>query len=343
MLDDLYPTTYRILFEDTEGQFASVVYADAATLDEGVDVAVAAGEEIAGIDVEMATAGAIAGIVRDAATSTPIPGILVEAYAMRMGSWSVVGVATSSAAGLYTIGGLRTEVHRVGFSDPHQQYLPQFYEHAMTVEEGTDVMVSAGATNQHVNAQLRLGARIEGTVTAAATGDRLAEIVVTLWYLSEAGWVVVARTFTDEEGQYLFAPLQPGLYIVEFMDDLDEMFVGEYYEGVAFFEDATVIQLNEGQRRMGVDAALQSAATLTGRVVDAEGRPIEGILAVALVETAEGWWWEYRWDVTSVDGSYGIRGLRAGAYRVGLRIRMAYMPFSFSAVYRISMVPRILL
>jgi hypothetical protein len=52
-----------------------------------------------------------------------------------------------------------------------------------------------------------------------------------------------------------------------------------YYPGTSVVNDAGVITLRPGEERSGVDFSLQFVPTaqITGRVVDADGRPMNGI------------------------------------------------------------------
>ncbi len=314
VVNDLYPGVYRVLFEDPAGRFAPEVHLDAASLDEGDDVEVGAGAEVTGINAVLATAGAVAGTVRDAQTAAPLAGILAEAYAMREGIWTAVGQATTTVAGTYVIGGLRAEPHRVQFSDPRNEYLPQVFNGAATLEEGDDIEVAAGATNANVNAELRRGAMIEGTVRDAATGQPLADIAVELWIEGESGWSQAAFAFTDPDGRYRFAPLWPGTYVVQFWD-MDGNYADQYFDGATVFGDATRIHLSWGEQRTNVNAAMTSAARISGRVTSSLGAPLADILVQALVE-ADGDWWLSRATTTDPDGRYEVRGLAAGVYRV---------------------------
>jgi len=65
------------------------------------------------------------------------------------------------------------------------------------------------------------------------------------------------------------------------------------------------------------DAAVPQSPSISGRVVDAIGQPIEG---VSVMTAAEGGG-EPAYETTGSDGTYRFKGLRNGTYRVDFEIR----------------------
>lgn len=95
---------------------------------------------------------------------------------------------------------------------------------------------------------------IAGTVTSAS-GDALGGICV-----YATGWdVYVSRSSTSAaDGTYSFGSLTDGTYLVRFDDCGTGTYKTQWYDGVSFFYDATLLTVAEGGSLIGIDAAMAS-------------------------------------------------------------------------------------
>ena len=98
-----------------------------------------------------------------------------------------------------------------------------------------------------------------------------------------------------------------------------------YYPGTSVVNDAGVITLRPSEERSGIDFSLQFVPTaqISGRVVDPDGRPMNGIAVTLRPTRTDGM------DLftslfnssgrTSADGTFTVRGVKPGAYTMTAR------------------------
>ena len=103
---------------------------------------------------------------------------------------------------------------------------------------------------------------------------------------------------------------------IEFWDR-SRTYVGEYYNDRETLAAADDVPVTEGLETPGIDAQLEKAGRLAGRVSNEAGEWLSGVWVTAYRPDGDGGW-DYAAD-TSTDryGRYSIRGLRASDYRIG--------------------------
>ncbi|WP_028045224.1 carboxypeptidase regulatory-like domain-containing protein [Cellulomonas sp. URHE0023] len=141
---------------------------------------------------------------------------------------------------------------------------------------------------------------ISGTVTDD-TGAPVADVSV---QVSPGGQVT-----TDAAGHYTASGLMPGSYTVTFVPPPASGLLGEAYDNVAFW-NPTQVAVSDADVT-GIDAVLDHAGTISGKVLDTDGGPIAGV-AVQLQSVA----FVYASTTTGADGTYTAGGLRPGDWRV---------------------------
>jgi Carboxypeptidase regulatory-like domain len=119
------------------------------------------------------------------------------------------------------------------------------------------------------------------------------------------------RATTDEDGHFLLTGMEPGLY---FVFPWPRIYVGA---GRAMFEQGQidkVLILAEGEAVEGIDFTLETGGIITGRVTDAEGRPVvaERVTLTQIIETKRGGGSHHY--TTNKSGVYRIKALPAGRY-----------------------------
>ena len=137
-----------------------------------------------------------------------------------------------------------------------------------------------------------------------------------------AGSVVQPRIFakirTDGEGRYRFTGLAEGQYVVRALSRAYISKAEREGEG-----DARQVTLDDGEARENVDFAFVRGGVITGRVIDAEGRPLiaAGLQMEPVDEKGEpkGGFSFSLWDMLETDdrGVYRLYGLPAGRYIIG--------------------------
>ena len=154
-LSNLPPATYALYFYDYNSAtgYVAQYYNNQSTLAAANGVTVNPGATTNAINAALVPEGAITGTVTDGSTHEAIPGVQVDVYDS---SDTVVGSASSSSTGQYTVGYLQPGTYRVGYygQDSANQSVTQYYNQEATLAAADPVTVTAGATTSGINSQL---------------------------------------------------------------------------------------------------------------------------------------------------------------------------------------------
>jgi hypothetical protein len=249
---------------------------------------------------EAAGTGAIAGTVTDEGV-TPLEGVDVCAEAIGVEGG---GCAPTGSGGTYEISGLAPGQYTVEFWPDELNYVPQFYDGKHSFETSTPVTVTEGTTKSGVDAALEKGATISGTVTAAATGQPVAEVEVCAFLV---GGEAFGCGDTTPFGGYTISKLPPGQYEIYF-------FPFSSKGGLVSPSQPTLVMLGRGQVLPGVNAALQIGGQVSGTVrLAATGAPL-GNVEVCITEAGEAW--PLGCLKTPASGNYRFTGVWSGSFKV---------------------------
>jgi len=220
-VEGLAPGSYTVRFDPSGLNYVAQYYKESPSLSAATSVTIGVeGETQTGIDAELSEGGQISGTVIEYTTSEdiiPLQNIEVTAYEAT-GSESPVGFAVTSAGGTYDIPGLATGSYEVMFSPSFGSalnYVTQYYEGKSSPVTAKPVSVTQGATTSAINAEMRVGGIIEGTVTDAATHQPLADVLVTASDPSDPE-VMGGFVETNASGEYTIRGLASGSYDLEF-------------------------------------------------------------------------------------------------------------------------------
>ncbi len=278
----------------------------------------------------LAATGSISGTVTGAGGS-PVSGARVcpQSTSSTIGGGSC---ATTNAAGEYTIGELAEGTYLVRF-ERSGEYLAQWYPAAEKQSRATAVSVTGGATTGGIDAELRKGGAIEGVVTDATSGAGLGQIRACAMPVVQ-GAVESQCALTDAEGRYRIVGLAGAEYRVRLEPeypngDLD--YLTQYYPDVEIPSEGTTFPVTDGATVSGVDAAMHLGGSIAGRVVNEGAQPIQGVTVCAYpvlgpesfsfcIENSA---------TTAADGTYRIRGVPSGEYKVRFYGDASYLPQFF--------------
>jgi hypothetical protein len=250
-------------------------YDGASSLATAEPVPVTQGATTPAIDAELQEGGKLSGTVTRYTLSediVPLKSIEVTVYPAS-GIERPVGFATTKADGEYTVEGLASGSYKVEFSAGFESalnYVTQYYEDAPTLAAATSVPVTAGATPTGIDAELRAGGEIEGTVTDASTHAAVSNAEVEVL---GAGGVTDGEALTNANGQYTIGGLATGSYVVKFAS---ERYIAQYYDDQSSFASANAVEVAQESTSAAVDAALVPKAPVNTVAPVASGTPGAG-------------------------------------------------------------------
>ncbi|HEX9986134.1 MAG TPA: carboxypeptidase regulatory-like domain-containing protein [Thermoanaerobaculia bacterium] len=265
--------SYRLVFEDRTGTFASEYYAGAESFDTSTRLAVAADETLANVDAALQRAARIFGTVRAADTGAGLASIVVAAY---NASGTVRAFTTTDATGTYILT-VPAGSYRVGAYDTNVVYASQFYLGQPAFAYGTTISVAEGITLGPVEFGLRRGGRLSGRVSDRATGASLESLTVAAYDLSGTR-ITSVRTAAD--GTYRLV-LPAGVYkLVAFDEALH--YANGYLDGATNVETSRTISVAAGIDVTALNFSMSVGASVSGNVVTlASGEPVPGIIVTA--------------------------------------------------------------
>lgn len=273
--------------------------------------------------------GSISGRVTDGATGDGIEGICVWAEVTDEG-W-VYGGSSTDSDGKYTIGDLDPGDYLVRFYDCRYPavYAPEYWNDAPDRESADPVAVDTATDTDGIDAALAVGGSITGTVTNA-DGEAIAYACVDV--VDAEGFDYYTFAQTDEDGGYSAGGLPTGsfkvffygcYYVEERAVPVEERptraldhgygdYVAEWYDDEPNFDSADPVAVTQGAETAGIDAVLDRAGYISGRITDERGAGVDG--ACATVYDLDG---EYASEGYSYDGGHYLAGyLRAGDYKI---------------------------
>jgi len=282
----------------------------------------------AGTSAILAGTGGIAGTVTG--RGKPLKGICVTAYPTARGRGSQV---KTWGSGRYRIGGLRPGTYVVYFSacSRRSNWLSQYYPGISSFgrHRPAKVTVTVGKTTRGIDALMRLGGEIDGTVRNTA-GKPLANICVES--IGRIGRRFVYGNFTRSasDGRFALHALFPASYQLRFSLGCGNPgnYAPMWWRKSFSLDNATKIAIKYGTVVRKIDPALRRGAVISGVVRGASptGKRLGGICVFAGGLSRNS---SFAYTETARDGSYKLIGLTTGRYRVSYqrcRNRGNYLP-----------------
>jgi hypothetical protein len=276
----------------------------------------------------MAADGSIAGTVTGAGGG-PIAGDQVCAQS----TTSTFGYhcAVTASSGEYTIESVPTGNYRVHF-EGKGEFVGEWYEDAPSESAGKLVAVAEGATAGGVDAELTVGATVEGVVTDASGGQALDHIQVcaatTISYPINNGCAT-----SGPDGHYRLVGIPTGEYKLRFSPGFpggDPDYLTLYYPDAERVEGGAPLHLVDGSTVTGIDVAMHLGGTISGTVLDGAGNPVQGARACVypILGNTNGGYCIGHSATTLADGSYTIHGVPSGEYKVSFSTSQSgnYLP-----------------
>ena len=280
-------------------------YDNQTNLASAQSVSVTTGLDTPNVDAQLASGGSISGTVRNS-SGNPISRICVKAYDS---DGRRVESDRTGSEGSYKIDRLRTGEYRLRFSDcGDNNVLSEYYDDKNRLAVATPVAVVAGDETPEIDAQLATGGSVFGQVSDSS-GNPLTRVCVTA-YRSSGRYSGSALTGTD--GSYEIVGLTTDNYKIRFRDCGRNNVLGEYFDDKPSRASADPVGVEAGIQTPDIDAQLAEAGSISGRVSNSSGDPLDDICVVAYRENGR----RAGSNTTGPDGNYGISRLSAGDYRV---------------------------
>lgn len=271
-------------------------------------------------DVLLAKGSSVSGLVKDAQTGAGLSGISITLFDSQ--SNRPVASGSTSYNGSYAISGVPGGSYKVQFSSNYGgQYLTQWYS------GGAAVTVTAPQPLHLEDTGLAKGATITGRVTDAATLAPLVGLDVQVFEAQSEEFVTSGRT--DSSGGYSAGGLPTGSYKVFFQGN--SQYSGAWYQNAASLSQATLVTVSAPNTRSGIDAALAHGGSISGRVTDRSGNPLQYVRVSAFDSSKND---DEIQANTDYSGNYSITGLAPGEYQVEFHGRSQdYVPQYYSDAF----------
>ena len=240
--------------------------------------------------------------------------------------WTYAGDANTSATGSYDLL-LGEGTYRILYQEndvfDEPQYQPEYWDDAAAFEDSDDVVLAAGETVTGHDVQLSPWGRISGQVTSTTGAGVPSYIEVYRYSAADDYWDAVDSWDTDATGHYTVTDLRAGTYRLEVRPD-GWQYADEFWQDAATVETATDIVVGRGAHVTGINPVVNASSHITGRVTGPNGAGLSHVEVNVYVEelwvdddgSVDSYWETYWDDNTDANGSYDIRGLKAGTYRV---------------------------
>ena len=169
------------------------------------------------------------------------------------GSKLPAGYAKTNEKGEYTIAGLAPGSYEVEFSPTLESglnFVTQYYENTSWRAQAKPVEVKEGETVKKIDATMKVGGEVSGTVTDAWTHAPLSRVYVVAVGL---GGGFAGVTDTNAGGEYTIPGLASGEYKIEFVAPT---YIVQYYNDQSVLTGANPVTVQQGNTTSAIDATL---------------------------------------------------------------------------------------
>lgn len=264
---------------------------------------VRAGKNVAGINGKLKVGGELAGTVRSK-SGKKLSGICVDITGIFGNNGFGVGLSTNKT-GFFALHGLFPGKYTVEFTigcGTKGNYAFQWWRGATSASRATLIKITGHKVLRNIDPVLGPGATISGTVRGgSAAGPPLPGVCVSA---SGNDGNQDAFALTARHGQYQLKGLASGHYIVDFDPTCGPPPTGSY------LEDTRSATVKAGHTLSGFNIFLAPGATVTGKVTDTHGHPLDSVCVD--INSAN----EEDQNQTNPDGTFSLTGIQPGNYTV---------------------------
>jgi hypothetical protein len=285
----LEPGEYTVEFvPESSSGYASQYYPEKLSYATAAKITVEEGKNLT-ISAELSEGNTITGAVTSYASGSELAGIEVTAYEAQAPNNAIQSVETNKF-GKYKLSGISKGEYVLGFKpglESGLNYAPQFYNESAKFGEATTINLTEGENREDIDAKLREGGSISGTVTDAATHQPLAGIVAVAVSAGDGDPVSVA--VSGASGAYELPGMASGSVVVAFILNTKEdqmMYLPQLYDGRPFPESfkefsellvfGTPVKVTAGADTTEIDAAMVRKEPANALAPVASGTPAVG-------------------------------------------------------------------
>ncbi len=296
---ELEPGEYKVEWVPESGSpYAAQYYKEKLTYAAAGTINVVEGGETV-INAALVASNTITGTVTSYMSGAEVNGIVVTAYEAKPPN-DVVESTETKSFGSYELGGLSKGEYVVGFAanlESGLNFAPQFYKESARFGEATLIDLTEGENREDVNAKLREGGSVSGTITDAATHQPLAGILV--YAIATGNGEPVAVAISGAGGSYLLPGMGSVSVVVAFVPETKEdqtLYSPQLYDGRPFPEElkelselrifGTPVEVTAGSETTGINAAMVRKEPANTVAPVASGTPAVG----QTLSCANGFW-----------------------------------------------------
>lgn len=319
-IDALPTDNYRVFANASGTNFASENYDDVANSDLATAVSVTKPDETSGINFVLKRVGSISGRVLDA-NNRSVVGVLVIA------SVPATGVVASSGFtdvnGNYTIANIPAGSYKVSVDTSGTNFISEYYDSVPDANQATLVDVTQLNDTPNIDFELELTdvAKTFGSISGTVLDENSQPVAGVNVYASDfTGSPNGNNTITDTNGKYTITDLPAGDYRIR-VEAFNTDFIREFYDDTTDYDNATAVNVAQGQTTVNIDIVLEIGGSISGTVLDENNQPIADADVEAIAFIDEGSSVRFTdFATTDANGNYTIRGLRGGAHRVRVTV-----------------------
>ncbi len=280
---------YLVMAEHQGIPYSRVWYPNVSERNEAQPVPVIAGERLDNIDITLSfekKSGSISGHVTTL-QDEPVADAYIQVESLRSaaGRVSAWGYARTDAQGYYRVDGLQQGAYLVSvYVRNGRQNIHRWWPNATDRNLAEPVRIDAGQSPDSVNFRLPLSintASVAGMVTDANglplfnAGIRIQPAENSTDDVRQEIW---AYTHSDSNGVYRIDHLPAGDYYIHAGCRQENAFGQQWWKGADSLAAATVIHLNEGEKRQDIDFNLHMRpiyGSIAGRILyEKSGEPV---------------------------------------------------------------------
>jgi hypothetical protein len=262
------------------------------------------------INAYLQPGGILAGRVTAAADGKPLGGICV-------GIGGLGDVTFTGSDGTYRMEQIRPGRYAVGFfggCGNSGSYAPQYFRGRTRFVNAAGIRITGGKVSAGIDAAMKPGSTISGTVTSAS-GAKLGGICVGALNPGLARFLGDSFLLGDtisRKGSYNIANLAAGQYEVVFFSCGLSNYVPQWYRSAPNEGAASLLDVPAVTAVTGINAVLKPAGSIAGSVISKRGHPLS-VVCITAINQRSGTSVQ---DVIFDQDQYVLSGLAPGRYKV---------------------------